>query len=66
MAASLFRRVRRKPPIAEWLEKNDLLNLQPTLELRLNGRTLEQKWVGSVMAYHHRWVPIRRKRRDEL
>jgi len=48
-------------PVARWLALSGLDNLQPTNELRWNGRVLEQKWVGSPMAYHKRWVPVRKR-----
>jgi hypothetical protein len=57
--------VTKKPPMAEWLEKEKLQNMRPTNEFRLNGTVLEQKWQGSEFAYHSRWVPIRKKRGDE-
>ena len=63
---------RSKPPVVEWMEKNDLIGWQPTCELRINEECcepgegiLEQKWIRSEMQYGVKWMPIRIKRSDE-
>jgi hypothetical protein len=59
---------------ADWLKENGLLSdgdetpfyqYRPTMELRWRGKTLEQKWVISEMAYTHKWVAVRKRDRRE-
>lgn len=52
-------------PMRDWMVKNGLEGMQPTMELRWRWKVLQQKWIRSEMQYSHKWVPIRVAKRGE-